>query len=75
MVAALGSLEGYKLHAYFRQKATNLPFVVVPVRGVTASVEAYGRFRMLWTERWLSLASPLSFSDAEGYYCTGGLVP
>ena len=70
MVAALGSLEGYKLHAYFRQKATNLPFAVVPVRGVTASVEAHDRLRMLSTERRLSLAGPLSYSDVAG-----GLAP
>lgn len=57
MVAALGSLEGYKLDAYFQHKANNLPFAVVRWRDVTASVDAHSRLRMSWTERQSSLVT------------------
>jgi hypothetical protein len=65
MVAALGSLEGYKLDAYFRQSSRNLPFVAVAQRDVTTSPLGYGRLQLAADSARCYGSLPLSFSHAK----------
>lgn len=65
MVSALGSLEGYKLDACFRQLHDDLPYLAVRSRDMAAGVARYGRLRRLWMARRSSLVAFLCPSQCK----------